>query len=67
MQLLQRMAIYMPPNKELNPPRKSLRRYYQVHQLLMKAVSPIQNLLNNEYGAECMMFVAEHTLMQLVR
>jgi hypothetical protein len=61
------MATYMPPGKELNPPRKFLRRYYQVNQSLTKAVSLLLNVLNSEYGAECMTSVAEHILMRLVR
>jgi hypothetical protein len=66
MQLLQRMAIYMPSGKELNPPRKFLRQYYQVIQSLTKAVNPLLNVLNSEYGAECMTSVAEHILMRPV-
>jgi hypothetical protein len=67
MQLLQRMAIYMLPGKELNPPRKSLHRHYQGNQYLTTAVNLSQNLVSNEYGVECMMFVAERTLMRLGR
>jgi hypothetical protein len=61
------MAIYTPLGKGSNQPKKCLRQYYHVHQPLMKAVSPPLNVLNNEYGAECMMFVAEHTLTRLAR
>ena len=52
--------------KELDQPRKSLRQNYQ-NQALTKAVSPILNPMNNEYGARCMTSVAAHTPMQLVR
>ena len=55
----------MLPGKELDQPRKSLRRHYQ-NQALTKAVSPILKPMNNEYGAEYMTFVAAHTPMQPV-
>jgi hypothetical protein len=61
------MATYTQPGKELNPPRKFLRRYCQVNRSLTKAVSPRLNVLNSDYGAEYMTFVAEHILMRLVR
>jgi hypothetical protein len=60
------MAIYTPLGKELDPPRKFLRRYYQVNQSLTKAVCLPLNVPNSEYGAECMMSVAERILMRLV-
>ena len=50
----------------IRSPRKSLSRHYQ-KQALTKAVSPILNPMNNEYGVRCMTFVAAHTPMQLVR
>ena len=66
MRLLQLMVTYTLPGKEFDLPRKFLHRHYQENQALTKAVSPILNLINNEYGAEYMMCMAEHTLMRLV-